>query len=67
MAATVGWRNEQLWRSGGKVEVESKGSQGGGKAQKQQRGRTVEQDLAVQAVEKDIKGEDQRGKMLLLD
>ena len=49
------------------VEMESKGIQGGEKAQKQPREKTVEQELVVHVAGKDIKGGDQRGKRLLLD
>lgn len=55
MEATVGWWNEQLWGSDGKVAAEGKGSRGDGKAQKQPREQAAEQELVVQVARKDIK------------
>lgn len=41
MAATVGWHNKQLQRSGGNVVAKRRGRRGGGKAQKQPREKTT--------------------------
>lgn len=59
-----GWQQQLVGgtsscKSCGKVAAEGKGSWGGRKVQKQPRGRTVEQELVVQVIEKDIKGEEQ--------
>ena len=58
MAATVGWHNENLRRSDGKVVREGKSSQGDGKAQKKPREKAAERELAIQTAGKDIEGED---------
>jgi len=49
------------------MAVEGKGSQGDGKAQKQPKEQVADQELVVQATEKDIKGEEQKGRRLFLN